>query len=310
MSEQGGAGVLAHSWMPHSPCGHGCLPVKSTARDVGSLRGLLRIVRAASVLVAGLGVVAMLPVLRGAARERAVCAWFRRLLTAFGLRFEVYGQPRFTPSDGVAHGRGSRPTGPGVLVVSNHSSWLDVLALNAVQPLRLVAKREIRDWTFVGALASRAGTIYVDRERLLTLPTMIAELTGALRTGSAVGVFPEGTTWCGLASGRYRSAPFQAAIDAGVPVRPVALRYRRLDGSPTTMAAFVGDANLWSAVRRVATARGLVVEVHVLPELAPGAAPDRRTLAAAAEAAITAVQEVVPGNGEESHRALRVTTAA
>jgi 1-acyl-sn-glycerol-3-phosphate acyltransferase len=269
------------------------------------LRTAVRLVRAASVMLAGVGLAAVGPVLRDMVRERAVRTWFRWLLAAFGVRFEVYGPQRFTPDVlGAPHQR------TGVLVVANHSSWLDILALNAVQPLRMVAKKEISDWAFVGTLASRAGTIYVDRERLLTLPRTVADLTGALRAGSAVGVFPEGTTWCGLASGRYRPAPFQAAVDAGVPVRPVALRYRRRDGVPTTTAAFVGDASLWNALCRVAAARGLVVEVHVLPELTLGPAPDRRALAMAAEAAVTAMQGTVRGDSEEPHRVLRVTSAA
>jgi 1-acyl-sn-glycerol-3-phosphate acyltransferase len=268
------------------------------------LRTAVRLLRAASVMLAGLGVAAVGPVLRDVVRERTVRTWFRWLLAAFGVRFEVHGPQRFAPDVRGGHERA------GVLVVANHSSWLDVLALNAVQPLRMVAKKEIRDWAFVGTLASRAGTIYVDRERLLTLPHTVADLTAALRAGSAVGVFPEGTTWCGLASGRYRPAPFQAAVDAGVAVRPVAVRYRRLDGDPTTTAAFVGDASLWNALCRVAAARGLVIEVHVLPELTLGPAPDRRALAMAAEAAVTAVQGTVTGDSEEPHRVLRVTSAA
>ena len=128
--------------------------------------------------------------------------------------------------------------------------------------------------------------MFVDRERLLTLPRTITAVSGALAGGLAIGAFPEGTTWCGMASGRFRPAVFQAAVDTATAVRPVALRYRLADAGTTTVAAFVGTATLWAALVRSAGVRGLVVEVHVRPLLLAAGA-DRRMLAARAEAAIT-----------------------
>ena len=166
----------------------------------------------------------------------------------------------------------------------------------AVQPLRMVGKREVRDWALVGVLARRAGTLFIDRERLSALPDTVAELTDALRAGFAVAAFPEGTTYCGGRGGKFRPAVFQAALDAGVVVRPVALRYRlEHPGGPTTIASFVGSVALWQSVGAVAGVRRLVVEVRLLPVLdvidPPRVHSDRRALAAAASAAVHAVTE-------------------
>ncbi|WP_307867680.1 lysophospholipid acyltransferase family protein [Umezawaea beigongshangensis] len=262
--------MSAHAWMPQSPCGTGCVDTSGprASAPLAALRTLL----ALTVLLAGVGVLLGIALLRGRSREALVRGWFRALLRAFGVRLRVHGPARF---QGTA--------GRGVLVVSNHVSWLDELAIDAVQPIRLVAKRDIRDWPLLGPVATAARTVYLDRERLSLLPGTVAELTGVLRDGAAVGVHAEGTTWCGLASGRYRPALFQAALDAGVPVRPVVLRYVLADGSSTTLPAFVGADTLVDSLRRVLRARGLVVEVHVLDEIAPGRATDRRTLAALAQ---------------------------
>lgn len=56
---------------------------------------------------------------------------------------------------------------------------------------------------------------------------------------------------------------FQAALDAGVPVQPVSLRYRLGDGGSSTAPAFVGDDSLLASVWRVVSARGLTAEVEV-----------------------------------------------
>ena len=173
--------------------------------------------------------------------------------------------------------RGPAPR-PGSLLVANHVSWLDVVALLAVTPVRLVAKHDVRGWPAVGVLAARAGSIFVDRTRPKRLPALVAEVTAALRAGRSVAVFPEGTTFCGAERGRFRPAVFQAAVDAGAPVVPIAIRYDSAD------ASFVGDDTLWSSVRRVARLRGLTVTLVGSPALRPEPGADRRVLARAAQA--------------------------
>jgi 1-acyl-sn-glycerol-3-phosphate acyltransferase len=163
---------------------------------------------------------------------------------------------------------------------------LDIVAINAVRPMRAVAKKDIASWPVLGWLVSAARSVYVDRENIRSLPGTVAALAEALRGGAMVNVTPEGTTWCGLTHGRFRPALFQAAIDGGVPVLPVALRFRLRDGAATTGAAFIGDETIVDSVRRTAALRGLVLEVHVLDEVAPGRAADRRELALLAERAV------------------------
>lgn len=257
--------MSAHPWMPTSPCGDGC--VDHATPSVGAVRVAWRVLAAATVLLSGALVVPAVLCVRGRGRTALLRRWFRCLLGAFGVRLRVLG-PVFQANPGR-----------GVLVVSNHVSWLDELAIDAVQPIRMVAKRDIRHWPVLGPLITAARTVYLDRERLSLLPHVVAELAAALRDGAAVGIHAEGTTWCGVASGRYRPALFQAALDAGVPVRPVVLRYAQ-GSSHSTRPAFIGSDTLVTSVLRVLRARRLVVEVHVLDEIAPGRASSRRELAA------------------------------
>ncbi|MEU6129670.1 lysophospholipid acyltransferase family protein [Saccharopolyspora sp. NPDC047091] len=258
---------MTHPWFPESPCGPGCLPGPGAPR-AGTHLVVLRLSRAVVLVLLGIVLGVVFALLRGPLRTALVRAWFRALLRAFGVRFVVRGEIG----------------GAGCLVVTDHVSWLDVVALMAVRPMRLLAKTELRDWPVVGPLATRVGTLYIDRERLSALPAAVGAIAGALRGGAVVGAFPEGTTWCGRAAGRYRPAVFQAALDAGVPVRPVALLFRTRAGEPTTVAAFVGAATLLESVLAVARARDLVVEFDVLPELPPG---PRADLARRAQHAVT-----------------------
>jgi 1-acyl-sn-glycerol-3-phosphate acyltransferase len=269
------------SWEPTSPCTPCCLPDAGTLPRVGTVRVAARMA-ALSILVAAFALSAVvLPLFGAPRRARALRRIFRTVLRAIGVRMVHTGAERFDAG----------PDTGGVLVVANHLSWLDIMVLGAVQPVRMVAKQEVRNWPVLGAVATRAGTLFVDRARLRCLPSLVADTARALRGGAAVGLFPEGTTWCGAAMGEFRRAGFQAAVDAGVAVRPVAQRMRLLDGTPTSMGAFVGADTLLDSILRVLRLPGLVFEIEVLP-LLPSTETDRRELAHAARRAVCAATGV------------------
>jgi 1-acyl-sn-glycerol-3-phosphate acyltransferase len=247
--------MTSTTWQPTSACGPHCR--SADARHVGSGTAVLRLAALFGVLVSALVLVPLL-------RHSAARVVSRGILAALGVELRW---------------RGSAPR-PGSLLVANHVSWLDVVALLAVAPVRLVAKHDVRAWPAVGALAALTGSIFVDRSRPKRLPGTVAEVAAALRAGRSVAVFPEGTTFCGAERGRFRPAVFQAAVDAGAPVMPIAIRY----ASPH--AAFVGDDTLWSSVRRVAGLRGLTVTLVGSPALRPEPGADRRALARATQVTI------------------------
>ncbi|MDQ3787618.1 MAG: 1-acyl-sn-glycerol-3-phosphate acyltransferase [Actinomycetota bacterium] len=260
---------MRHPWMPTSPCGTGCLGGQEAT--VHPLLRILRVTAVVAVVFFSLVSLLFLPVIGGRGRNWLTKAIFRAVLLALGVTLVVHGE---IPGPGR-----------GALVVNNHTSWLDIVAVNAVRPMRAVAKKDIASWPVLGWLVTAAGSVYVDRENIRTLPGTVARLADTLRGGSMVNVTPEGTTWCGLTHGRFRPALFQAAIDGGVPVLPIAVRFRQ-NGGTTTAPAFIGDETIIDSVRRTAALKGLVLEVHVLAEIAPGRAADRRELAALAERAV------------------------
>lgn len=198
----------------------------------------------------------------------------RAVLDALDIRLDL-------PEDGL-----SVPGRPGTLVVANHISWLDVLVLQAVEPVTMLAKREIGQWPLIGPMARHAGTRFIDRDSLRALPATVGELSSLLGEGRSVMVFPEGTTWCSGAGGPFRRAVFQAALDAAAPIRPVTLTYLQHD-RPSTVAAYVGDDTFASSFRRVLSADGLTARLRPHPPIHPvPGLDDRRTLALRAHSTV------------------------
>jgi 1-acyl-sn-glycerol-3-phosphate acyltransferase len=268
----------ASGWRPVSPCGAGCHPPSGPARLPLVLSRLCAL---AAVLVLALVGVAVLP---GRARDRWLRACYRAVLRCSGVRLRVAGELG----------------GGGELLAVNHLSWIEVLAVGTVRPLRMVAKREMGDWPVVGRIARRSGALFVDRAGLRGLRATVAATADALRDGADVAVFPEGTTWCGVAAGPFRRAVFQAAIDSGAPVRPVAVVLRLPSGEPATAAAFIGEQTLWDSLLRVLRLPGVVCELTILPPLPRPA--DRRELARQAGDAIAAVTGVPHPAARRRHR--------
>jgi 1-acyl-sn-glycerol-3-phosphate acyltransferase len=182
---------------------------------------------------------------------------------------------------------------PGVLVVSQHMSWVDVLVIGSVLPGTFVAKAEVVNLLGLGHVARLLRVIPIERTNLRRLPDVVRAVADRLRSGKTVVAFPEGTTWCGRAHGPFRPALFQAAIDAGRPVQPLRLTYHHSDGSPSTVPAYVADDTLGRSFRRVVTARVTVAHVRVEALQLPG--DDRRELSRRCQAAVQGSLAVRPG---------------
>ncbi|MFE4974283.1 lysophospholipid acyltransferase family protein [Kitasatospora sp. NPDC056651] len=290
-------------WLPTATCRpETCLA--EPAPEVSHPRRALRLTGCLAAMLAGvvLGVPARL--LPYDARIRLVRLWARVVLHTLGVTVHLTGpdRPGLGVDGGTGGGAGGKATGGaggrgygGVLVVANHVSWLDIPLVAAGCPGRSLAKTEVRQWPVLGPLAAWYGAVFLDRDRLLTLPDTVAAVAEVLRSGQPVIVFPEGSTWCGRESGRFRPALFQAAVDAGADVQPVTIRYRLADGRPTSVPAFIGDDGLLTSLARVVAARGLVADVTFLPPIPPpGPQPHRagarRELARRAQAAIEGVR--------------------
>jgi 1-acyl-sn-glycerol-3-phosphate acyltransferase len=116
-----------------------------------------------------------------------------------------------------------------VIVVVNHSSYLDGVVLSAAIPgeLSFVAKGELAKQAVAGPFLRRLGTLFVHRLDPQAGVEDTAAIVAAARAGERIVTFPEGTLvrMPGLLG--FRLGAFLAAAQAGIPVVPVAIRGTR-----------------------------------------------------------------------------------
>jgi 1-acyl-sn-glycerol-3-phosphate acyltransferase len=177
------------------------------------------------------------------------------------------------------------------LVVSNHLSYLDVLAFSALGPCVLVAKAEVRRWPVFGALARLAGTIFVDRNRASSAPRSISEIEAVLREKIAVVLFPEGTSSGGSTVIPFRSSLFEAAIQSGQLITPAAIRFEAEGGSVERDVCYWGDMTFALHLSKLLSLKSISVIVRFGDQI--WSKLNRKAAAQLARAAVTQLAQTV-----------------
>lgn len=240
---------------------------------------ITRLARATSlalhVLRGLLSAALLFPFLAPCARSRLVRNWSAKLLDILRIRLTIRGDaPRLSGCGG------------GILLAANHISWLDIFLLNAVHPMRFVAKSEVRGWPLVGFLSARTGTLFLDRSSRRDAGRANRDIESALREGDFVALFPEGTTTDGRQVRHFHAALLQPAIDADAPLQAVAIRYTGENGEPDTAPAYIDDLSFGDSLRNILRRPAIQAELHFTALLAPHGR-NRRELAGTLHNAIS-----------------------
>jgi 1-acyl-sn-glycerol-3-phosphate acyltransferase len=230
-------------------------PRTSAPADLPSLFPPIARLRAWTVLTAAaLYTFALMPVqwlllrLAPRAARRFPHFYHRNLCRLLGVRLRVIGKP---------------VTGEGVLLLANHTSWLDITLFSAVTPLSFVAKSEISGWPVFGTLARLQRTVFVARERRHQTGAVADQIAARLAAGDCLMLFPEGTSHDGNGVLAFKSALLGAAEarradGRHVTVQPVSAAYVGLHGLPMgreirPFFAWFGDMemapHLWEALK-------------------------------------------------------------
>ena len=120
---------------------------------------------------------------------------------------------------------GSLPAPPATfVVVPNHRSAVDALAVARLpREMKWIGKEEAFRIPWLGWAFHVAGHVPVDRNDWTSGSAALARLRRYLDAGIPVGLFAEGTRSRDGTLRPFRAGPFKLAIDAGVPIVPVAI---------------------------------------------------------------------------------------
>jgi 1-acyl-sn-glycerol-3-phosphate acyltransferase len=198
----------------------------------------------------------------------------RSSLALLGIRYRTQGAPM---------------VGAGA-VVANHSSWLDIFALNARKRIYFVSKSEVASWPGIGWLARATGTVFIKRDRS-EVSDQITVFRDRLSAGHKLLFFPEGTSTDGLQVLPFKPALFAAFFDPALrnnlQIQPVTLNYVAPEGADPRFYGWWGDMDFGPhLLATLATRKQGSVSVVYHPPVKVAEFANRKALAKATEDAV------------------------
>ncbi|MCC7135835.1 MAG: 1-acyl-sn-glycerol-3-phosphate acyltransferase [Nitrosomonas sp.] len=177
------------------------------------------------------------PYLNKTRQQQVAAKWAQQFLRILHVDLRIRGTiPSYNQSVG--------------LLVANHTSWLDILVLLTVLPVRFVAKDEIRGWPLIGGLCERAGTLFIHREKRSDALRVNRQIADLLQSGRFVTVFPEGMTGDGTVLHHFHASLLQPVIHTQTRLYPVAIQYSLADDGVSRHTAYV-DISIFQSLLKI-----------------------------------------------------------
>jgi 1-acyl-sn-glycerol-3-phosphate acyltransferase len=181
------------------------------------------------------------------------------------------------------------------LIVANHLSYMDIIALCATLPCVFVSKKEIADWPLFGIFARLSGTLFLDRQRRRAIGGIAAQMREVLAAGLPLVFFPEATSTHGDVLLPFKTSLFEPVAELGWPVTAAALSYEMSDGSVRDEVHWWGTMTLTPHLLNLLGKRSLEVTIRFgEPRKRTG---DRKTIAREMHAEVSALL----GGNSSSH---------
>lgn len=192
------------------------------------LRALLRVLLFVSgtlflvlvQLVWALGTMAGVAIFRSSMPKRQspiVRAWYAYCVWLSGIKVTVVNRRNFSRKQKI--------------ILSNHTSYLDILILGAYFDCFFVAKIDIAGWPIFGFLAKIGGTLFISRQRQF-IKNQLSLLETHLEAKQSLLIFPEGTTNNGMVVEQFKSSLLNAAftVKKAPLIQPISLIYTHMNG--------------------------------------------------------------------------------
>jgi 1-acyl-sn-glycerol-3-phosphate acyltransferase len=114
----------------------------------------------------------------------------------------------------------------GILIISNHSSFLDIFVLSSIFGSVFLSKAEVKYYPIVGQIAYLMGSVFINRDSAKDRLTLIKNIANIFSDRILV-VFPQGTTSRITAQLPFNRGIFKVIeLNPALSILPVTLRYR------------------------------------------------------------------------------------
>lgn len=139
--------------------------------------------------------------------------WCRSFIRALGLKL-------------IIHQKNIKAIPEQYVLISNHPSAVEDIAVPALYPVHSLAKIEVKDWFIVGRINKVAGTLYVDREDPESRKNTVENMLAAVMQGKNIALYPEGGCTGRRITKEFKRGAFELSMRSGIPVLPILIYYQ------------------------------------------------------------------------------------
>lgn len=163
------------------------------------------------------------------------------------------------------------------MIISNHLSYLDIIILSSVFPLRFTPKADIAKWPFLGWFVWLSMAIWVDRERRQSAIKTMQEFIETISHSINLMTFPEGTTTDGT-NGLlpFKSTVFEVVTKRKTPLYPVLIHYKE---DSKNLISWYGNVPFIGHAWNVLGIPKIIADLHILSPIVSKDSDNRKTLA-------------------------------
>lgn len=163
------------------------------------------------------------------------------------------------------------------LIISNHSSWLDIIILGSTFKTTFLSKIEVSKWPVIGKITTAVDMLFINRGEKDAASQAVSGISKFLSHNRNVAIFPEGTSSGGKKLLNFKPRLFASCIDTGCPVQCVIIKYPYKNKNIHPSVPFVRGNSLFLNILRVLFQRDLVAEITIT-ELIETKGKDRKSI--------------------------------
>ena len=188
--------------------------------------------------------------------------WFEKILIIVGIKTKIIGKIK----------KGN------YLIISNHSSWLDIIILGSIFKTTFLSKIEVSKWPVIGRITTAVDMLFIDRGSKNAASLAVDGISKFILHDRNVTIFPEGTSSGGKKLLKFKPRLFASIIDTNSPVQCVIIKYPYKNKNIHPSVPFTRKDSLFLNILKVLFQNNITAEVTIC-DLIDVDGKDRRSIA-------------------------------
>ena len=173
--------------------------------------------------------------------------WFKKILKIIGVKTTIKGK--------IKSGN--------YLIISNHSSWLDIIILGSTFKTTFLSKIEVSRWPVIGKITTAVDMLFINRGAKDAASLAVNGISKFILNNRNVTIFPEGTSSGGKDLLKFKPRLFASCIDTNSPIQCVIIRYPYKEKNIHPSVPFVRGDSLFLNILKVLFQDDISAEITI-----------------------------------------------